>query len=85
MNDIVQENEQYSLAFSWGNDSGHEIVAYKGNGRLRLYDPQADIMYYGEWILKLLSMVDKKQTRLFRIDDKKMVDSYLTAVMKGAE
>lgn len=32
-----------------------------------------------------ISMVDKKQTRLFRIDDKKMVDSYLTAVMKGAE
>lgn len=85
MNDIVQENERYSLAFSWGNGSGHEIVAYKENGRLRLYDPQADIMYYGEWILKLLSMVDKKQTRLFRIDDKKMVDSYLTAVMKGAE
>lgn len=82
MNETIGEGQRFSWSYFHEKGSGHMVVVFKENGKLRMYDPQTNTMFKGRDFLEELQEHGKFKNRLFRLDDKLPMSNYAGGIMK---
>lgn len=54
MNNIIGKGQRFSWSYFYEKGSGHTVIVFKKNGKLRMYDPQTNTMSKGRDFLEEL-------------------------------